>query len=92
MRDWWTHTDLVLAGMWGGVAGVLPDLRTMFNKYRSRHAETPHWDQWFLRIACGHISVRPALCTTGVSRSPGPAHSQERHQTAIITSGKTNLQ
>ena len=49
MRDWWTHTDLVLAGMWGGVAGVLPDLRKLFEDYQSQHAETPNWDQWFLR-------------------------------------------
>jgi len=49
MRDWWTHTDLVLGGMWGGVAGVLPDMCTLFNDYRSGHAETPNWDQWFLR-------------------------------------------
>ena len=26
MRDWYTHTDLILAGMWGGVGGVLPPL------------------------------------------------------------------
>lgn len=49
MRDWWTHTDLILAGMWGGVAGVLPDLQTLFSNYQSNHAETPNWDQWFLR-------------------------------------------
>lgn len=49
MRDWWTHTELVLGGMWGGVAGVLPDLRKMFDEYRSVHIETSNWDQWFLR-------------------------------------------
>jgi tetratricopeptide (TPR) repeat protein len=49
MRDWWTHTDLMLAGMWGGVAGVLPDLVDMLEKYRSATAETPNIDQWFLR-------------------------------------------
>ncbi|MGL5303704.1 MAG: tetratricopeptide repeat protein, partial [Aeromonas sp.] len=26
MRDWWSHTDLVLAGMWGGIAGIVPPL------------------------------------------------------------------
>ncbi len=49
MRDWWTHTDLILAGMWGGVAGVLPDLAHMLEHYRCPSAETPNVDQWFLR-------------------------------------------
>ncbi|HVZ42242.1 MAG TPA: tetratricopeptide repeat protein [Ramlibacter sp.] len=49
MRDWWTHTDLLLAGMWGGVAGVLPDLRDLLANYRPAAMETPNVDQWFLR-------------------------------------------
>lgn len=49
MRDWWTHTDLMLAGMWGGVAGVLPDLTDMLKKYKSPALETDNIDQWFLR-------------------------------------------
>jgi hypothetical protein len=49
MRDWWTHTELILAGMWGGVAGILPDLKQLFEGYSSKQLETPNWDQWFLR-------------------------------------------
>jgi tetratricopeptide (TPR) repeat protein len=49
MRDWWTHTDLILAGMWGGVAGILPDLSDALIKYQSGKVETPNIDQWFLR-------------------------------------------
>jgi tetratricopeptide (TPR) repeat protein len=49
MRDWWTHTDPILAGMWGGIGGVLPPLAPMIEGYRSREIETPNWDQWFLR-------------------------------------------
>jgi len=49
MRDWWTHTDLILAGMWGGVAGVLPPLSNMVAEYDSGRVETPNIDQWFLR-------------------------------------------
>jgi len=49
MRDWWTHTDLLLAGMWGGVAGVLPPLATMLSRYSPQAMETPNVDQWFLR-------------------------------------------
>ena len=49
MRDWWTHTDPMLAGMWGGVAGVLPPMKSLLSTYKSKHLETPNWDQWFLR-------------------------------------------
>lgn len=49
MRDWWTHTDLILAGMWGGIAGVLPNLARMLRRYEPSTMETPNVDQWFLR-------------------------------------------
>lgn len=48
IRDWWTHTDLVLAGLWGGVAGILPSLAEMLADYDARRMETPNIDQWFL--------------------------------------------
>ncbi|HET7708161.1 MAG TPA: tetratricopeptide repeat protein [Sphingomicrobium sp.] len=49
MRDWWTHTDPILAGMWGGIAGVLPSMGSLLGRYKTRQLETPNWDQWFLR-------------------------------------------
>jgi tetratricopeptide (TPR) repeat protein len=49
MRDWWTHTDLMLAGMWGGIAGRLPALDALLATYRPAAMETPNVDQWFLR-------------------------------------------
>ena len=49
MRDWWTHTDPILAGMWGGIGGVLPKLGPMIAAYRPNRVETANWDQWFLR-------------------------------------------
>lgn len=49
IRDWWTHTDLMLAGLWGGVAGVLPALAPMLAQYQANAVETPNIDQWFLR-------------------------------------------
>jgi hypothetical protein len=49
MRDWWTHTDLVLAGMWGGIAGVLPPMAVMLERYAPPALNTPNVDQWFLR-------------------------------------------
>jgi tetratricopeptide (TPR) repeat protein len=49
IRDWWSHTDLILAGLWGGMAGVLPDLEAMLEAYVPSTAETRNIDQWFLR-------------------------------------------
>lgn len=49
MRDWWTHTDPLLAGMWGGVAGVLPQLEALLETYAPKSKETANVDQWFLR-------------------------------------------
>ena len=49
MRDWYTHTDLILAGMWGGIAVALPSIEKLFSSYKSPAMETPNIDQWFLR-------------------------------------------
>jgi tetratricopeptide (TPR) repeat protein len=49
IRDWWTHTDLILAGLWGGVSGVLPNLQTLLKGYTPTSVSTPNIDQWFLR-------------------------------------------
>ena len=57
MRDWWTHTDPVLAGMWGGVAGILPDLQPLLAAYQPDRKDTPNIDQEFLRdVLWGSIS------------------------------------
>jgi len=51
MRDWWTHTELISAGMWGGIAGILPDLNQSLKIFQSKNQllETPNADQIFLR-------------------------------------------
>jgi len=59
MRDWWTHTDLMLAGMWGGIAGLLPNLGKLYQSYSSRHVPTPNIDQWFLRD-CVWTLIKPS--------------------------------
>lgn len=51
MRDWYSHTDLVLAGMWGGVRGVFPSIQERINAFRSNHVRTRTLDQEFLREA-----------------------------------------
>lgn len=61
MRDWWTHTELILAGMWGGVAGVLPSIDDLSKKYTSSVMETPSADQIFLRDVIWPY-VRQSVC------------------------------
>ena len=49
MRDYFTHSELILAGMWGGVRGALPDLSAHMARYHGAVASTRHCDQQFLR-------------------------------------------
>lgn len=45
MRDWFTHTDLLLAGLWGGVGGILPSVETLLGGYTGWRMENDHVDQ-----------------------------------------------
>jgi tetratricopeptide (TPR) repeat protein len=85
MHDWWTHTDLILAGMWGGVAGVLPDLSQMLMNYQSRTAETPNIDQWFLRdrvwayVRQSCLNHDRCFTANGAQPFPGPILADDLH-------------
>ncbi len=76
MRDWWTHTDPILAGMWGGVAGVLPDLEALIATYQPQARETANVDQWFLRdVLWGSIRPHALIhdrCYRTAGRQPWP--------------------
>jgi len=80
MRDGWSHTDPLLAGMWGGVAGVtgvLPDLSTPLRAYRSATAAPPqHRPVVFARSGVGHgqpvlPGARPLLAAGWRAALPG---------------------
>ena len=45
MRDWFTHTDLLLAGMWGGVGGIVPAPDALLAAHTFWRMETNHIDQ-----------------------------------------------
>lgn len=49
MRDWWTHTDPMLAGLWGGIAGVFPDMAGRLAGFIGDKPGSTNWDQYFLR-------------------------------------------
>jgi tetratricopeptide (TPR) repeat protein len=48
MRDHAMQTDLIQAGLWGGVAGVLPPLQELLDTFALRQAPTRMVDQQFL--------------------------------------------
>ena len=50
MRDWGSYTELILAGLWGMVAGSLPPLQQLMDRFMSKPLESNHFaDQYFLR-------------------------------------------
>lgn len=50
MRDFYTHTELILAGMWGGIAGVLPNISKLAQAFKTTlQLRTRIIDQLFLR-------------------------------------------
>lgn len=50
MRDLPSHTELILAGMWGGVGGVLPPLEPAWTRFAAEFSVPPKiMDQLFLR-------------------------------------------
>jgi len=50
MRDWCSHTELMLAGLWGVVGGSLPPLGELMKRFMSAPIASQHFaDQHFLR-------------------------------------------
>ncbi|WP_107688125.1 tetratricopeptide repeat protein [Neisseria wadsworthii] len=63
MRDAGTHTELILAGLWGMVAGAVPDMRGKIEAYLKKPLESRHFaDQFFLRENIWPY-VRQSVCT-----------------------------
>lgn len=51
MRDYYSHTEVILAGMWGGVGGILPPIQSLLNQFHPNTFATSTYDQVFLREA-----------------------------------------
>lgn len=50
MRDSSTHTELILAGLWGTVGGALPPMQTLLDAFLRQPVASAHFaDQHFLR-------------------------------------------
>ena len=86
MRDFYTHTELILAGMWGGVAGVLPNLGEAIEGYKaSLQLRTRIIDQVFLRERIWPLIYRHALVHDSQFALPG---SQQFPQFACLPNGR----
>jgi len=52
MRDYFTHTELLLAGMWGGCNGIFPSVQKLIEAFVASYTGTARFtDQYFLRAA-----------------------------------------
>ncbi|MBB4120302.1 tetratricopeptide repeat protein [Martelella radicis] len=50
IRDWFTHTELLLAGLWGVAGGALPPMRLLIGRFLRTPVKSRHFaDQHFLR-------------------------------------------
>jgi hypothetical protein len=50
MREWGSHTELMMAGLWGAVAGSLPPLAQLMQRFMSAPIASQRFaDQYFLR-------------------------------------------
>lgn len=70
IRDWWSHTDLILAGLWGGVAGVLPNIKADVAHYCPNTVHTPNIDQWYLRDCLWKHIKQSCLVHDRFARTP----------------------
>ena len=77
MRDWYTHTDLLLAGMWGGVGNILPSAASLMQHYSGWRVENDHVDQDVLSetvwpIVRNHILIHDSIFTGTLGSVPFP--------------------
>lgn len=60
MRDYPSHTEVILAGMWGGVGGILPSIGTLRENFNPTNPPTRTYDQAMLR-SCVWPVVRQSV-------------------------------
>lgn len=62
MRDYASHTELIHAGMWGGVHGAIPHMSRLIVDYYDHHAKERTIDQRFLRHYVWPLVKQSYLC------------------------------
>ncbi|MDF1815031.1 MAG: hypothetical protein P1V20_22700 [Verrucomicrobiales bacterium] len=71
MRDYFSHSELILAGMWGGVGGVLPSLNQLLSEFKPNVKATETYDQLFLRLAVWPTISQSILIHDSAFDTPG---------------------
>lgn len=98
MRDWWVHGALVLAGMWGGVATVLPSMKRLLDRYTPHRASNTVADQDFLRerlwpyLNASCLVHDRCFNADGVERWPVPAPAGDDHVGINVFAAEEGLQ
>lgn len=77
MRDYPSHTEVILAGMWGGVSGALPPVSELRESFRPSTAPTRTFDQQLLRevvwpVARKSILIHDSVYTGALGSVPFP--------------------
>lgn len=83
MRDYFTHTELLLAGMWGGCGGIIPDIDKMMRDFIAQYSGSVRFtDQYFLKSALWSTVKQSLLSHDDIfgfaSAQPWPAHAPVR--------------
>jgi tetratricopeptide (TPR) repeat protein len=79
MRDWYSHTDLLLAGMWGGVGNLLPGPDGLMQAYTAWRVENDHVDQDVLSETVWpcirrHVLIHDSIFTGCLGSVPFPPY------------------
>lgn len=87
MRDYFTHTELLLAGMWGGCHGVFHDVEQQMRDFIGHYSGSERFtDQYFLKVALWPTVRESVLNHDELFRfhlaQPWPAHPPIRWQTS----------
>ena len=75
MRDWYTHTDLIPAGLWGGVGGILPPPGDLFRASTFWRIGNQHIDQDILSATVWpsirrSLLIHDSIFTSAVDSAP----------------------
>lgn len=86
MRDYFTHTELLLAGMWGGVSGVFPPVEPLIHQFMASYQGTERFtDQQFLKAVLWPTARESILNHDELfgfhHAQPWPAHAPIRWNT-----------
>ncbi len=80
IRDWHTHTELILAGLWGGIANIIPNIKNEIDKFLSIYIGTnKNIDQFFLRKTIWSIIKQSCLIHDRYFDSFSPKRPPMKH-------------